>query len=65
MKQKIIDDANSKPRADGNSAMTDIHLKSILLIIEMQLAPVKEAIEDFAKAMLNNTNHLALYCIIG
>jgi hypothetical protein len=57
-KKKKVDDANAKPSADGNSAKTDERLKSILPVIETQPMPVKEALADFAKAMLTNTNHL-------
>jgi hypothetical protein len=47
--------ANTSPSADATKAITDPRLKPVIKLIETQLLPVKEALADFAKAMLGNT----------
>jgi hypothetical protein len=50
-KQKDNSNANTKQSADPL-------LKTVTILIEMQLSPVKEVIADLAKAMLDNTSNL-------
>jgi len=58
MTPTYIDNASTKPGVDKNDPTKDVRLKSILPVIETQLIPVKEALAEFAKAMIANTTSL-------